>query len=496
MRSDRRCRDSGKRRATSIGRLLLLAGAFLSVVSSSGADRPSVIPRWEPERRLTADPGDSLITFNFARSIAADESGGIHIVWYATRDGSPQVYYKRSADGGVSWGSDERLSESAAPSEHPAIAVSGSAVLVAWHGMRPGGLDVFFKRSTDGGTTWDPTIALTQAGSCAHASIAASGSKVHVVWGDTRDGHAEIYTRRSRDFGAHWESEGRLTDVPFESWVPTVAVSGQHVYVAWVDLRDGNEEEYFKHSGDGGETWGPNTRLTEEAADSWAPSVALSGTAVHLVWFDRRNAGLTHSEVEKKLDDILALVGLPAEPAPPDDPFIYYLPPFLKRVEEKILKAMRAAPGWVHGGGDPGKLEGELREFERRMRAWSTGWEIYYKHSSDGGVSWSPDIRLTNAPEVSARPSIAVSGNTLQVVWFDGRDGNSEIYTKQSGDGGTTWSGDLRLTDSLGESAHPTVAYRRGFVHVLWHDRRNGNAELFYKRRVAGPQEPRHLPFR
>jgi len=455
MRSDRRCRDSGKRRATSIGRLLLLAGAFLSVVSSSGADRPSVIPRWEPERRLTADPGVSLLTYNFARSIAADEAGRIHIV-----------------------------------------AVSGSAVLVVWHGMRPGGLDIFFKRSTDGGTTWDAASPVTQGGTSAHASIAASGADVHVVWGDGRDGQAEIYTRRSRDLGTRWDSERRLSEVPFESWVPTVAASGEDVYVAWVDLRDGNEEEYVKRSGDGGETWEPDTRLTEEAADSWAPSVALSGKTVHLVWFDRRNAGLTHSDVEKKLDEILALMGLPAGPAPPPDLFLYYLPPFLKRVEEKTQKIMASAPGWVRGGGDPSRLEAELKEFDRRMRAWSTGWEIYYKRSSDGGASWGPDIRLTDAPEVSARPSIAVEGNNLHVVWFDGRDGNTEVYAKHSSDGGTTWLPDLRLTEAPGESAHPTVASRGGLVHVLWHDMRDGNAELYYKRRVAGLQEPRHLPFR
>jgi hypothetical protein len=47
--------------------------------------------------------------------------------------------------------------------------------------------------------------------------------------------------------------------------------------LAWIDGRDGNEELYVKRSIDGGTTWGPDTRLTTNGANSWAPSVAIVG---------------------------------------------------------------------------------------------------------------------------------------------------------------------------------------------------------------------------
>jgi hypothetical protein len=166
---------------------------------------------------------------------------------------------------------------------------------------RSSGLNIFFKRSTDGGATWGPDIQLTSAGSDAHSSIAASESQIHVVWGDNRAGHAEIYTRGSTDFGATWDTERRLSDLPFDSWVPTVAVSGNDVYAAWVDTRDGNEEEYLKRSTDGGRSWGPDTRLTHNGANSWAPSIAVSGCTVHLVWFDQRDSPLQPLDAEKRL---------------------------------------------------------------------------------------------------------------------------------------------------------------------------------------------------
>lgn len=435
------------------------------------------------DQRLTFDPAASQLSYNFAWSIAADDRGGVHVVWFDTRDGSSQIYYKRSPDGGSTWGPDTRLSADPAGREHPAIAVSGLNVYVAWHDTRGAHLNIYFKRSTDGGDTWGPDIQLTTSGTAAHSSIAASGARVHVVYGDNRDGHAEIYTRRSADGGRTWEPEIRISDTPFESWVPTVTVSGDNVYVAWVDYRDGNEEEYFRRSTDGGVTWQPAVRLTDDPADSWAPSIGAAGNTVHVVWFDRRDANIGDGDVEKKLDEGMALVGLPSEPAPPRDPAQYYLPLFDRRRQDKLQKIRAAAPGWAQRGGDPKQLEAILREFEQTMQAWATGWEIYYKRSDDGGATWGADTRLTHAPGLSARPSIAVGGMELHIVWYDQRDGNVEVYTKHSADGGTTWGADTRLTEAPGDSMHPTLAVSGDSAHIVWFDQRDGNAEIYYKRK-------------
>jgi hypothetical protein len=455
------------------------AGCVLAAALLAALLAPPDKVRWGSEERLTTDPGASLLTYNFARSAAVDDSGRLHAVWYDSRGGAPHVFYRRFD--GSAWEPERRLSEGV-DGQHPSVAVAGSSVFVVWHGAHGNGLEIHCRRSLDGGATWQPVTILTGSGAAAHASIAAAGRSVHVVWGDVRSGSAEIYWRPSADGGASWEEERRLSDPPFESWVPSVAAAGEEVRVAWVDLRDGNEEEYVKISRDGGRHWGPDTRLTVDGADSWAPSIVLSSGVAHLAWFDRRDAGVRHDEVEAQLDAILALMGLPSGPPPPSDPHTYYLPPFRARVEEKSRRIQDAVAAWVASGGDPVRLERELREFERRMRDWETGWEIYYTRSTDGGLSWLPEVRMTEASGVSARPSLAVDGENVLLVWFDSRDGDFEIYFKQSRDGGETWLPDLRLTEAAGDSAHPTVAARGGAVHVLWHDTRDGNAEIYHRR--------------
>jgi hypothetical protein len=59
-------------------------------------------------------------------------------------------------------------------------------------------------------------------------------------------------------------------------------------------------------------------------------------------------------------------------------------------------------------------------------------YEIYYKRSTDSGLNWGADTRLTYAPADSWLASVTVSGQVVHVVWFDQRDGNEEIYYKRN----------------------------------------------------------------
>ena len=84
--------------------------------------------------------------------------------------------------------------------------------------------------------------------------------------------------------------------------------------------------------------------------------------------------------------------------------------------------------------------------------------EIYYKRSSDGGLSWSADARLTNDTAISQFPSISLSGAVVNVIWLDSRDGNTEIYYKRSADEGATWGPDTRLTNNSAGSIFSSLS--------------------------------------
>jgi len=355
-------------------------------------------------RRTAADlrSGRQADDYNFARSVAAGPDGQVprRLVRRPERNfaGVHQTLARRRRPPG-SRTSGSRQAESAG--EHPAIARSGRQVYVAWHDLLPAGPDVALRRSLDGGTTWGPEIRLGTGGLPA---VAAFGASVRVVWSDDREGQAEVYTRGSADFATTWDEEERISEVPYESWVPTVELAGERAFIGWVDYADANEEEYVRRSTDAGATWEPRQRLTDDPADSWAPSLAIAGSTVHVTWFDRRDAGRHGPRRRDQARRGPDPGGQTPPPPPPRDPAVYYLPGFMARVTAKLAAIQSAAPAWVHGGGDPAQLEALLHQFQDLM---TTGPSLGRSTTSarpTAEVTWGPDVRLTHAPGRLAAP--------------------------------------------------------------------------------------------
>jgi len=455
------------------------------------------IASWEPDVRLTNTPAASTTIYNFGRTVAAS-AGRLHAVWRETAT-TAEVDYARSLDGGTTWLPAVRLS-STPVTLPPIIAAAGDTVIATWSAYDEATqFTVRVRRSLDGGETWQPEQTLTTTGRSALAPLQIVGERVYLVWAETEDpAGPEIYFRRSLDLGATWEAPVKISNsYNSPSWVPTISAVGDLVLVGWVDYADANEEEYLRRSTDGGITWGPITRLTADAADSWAPSIAIANDDVYLTWFDRRDAGVSDVDVENALDAALIMVGLAPQPSPPRDPSDYYLPLFEQRIKAKQQALAGAAPTWVQNGGDQQQLEALVQQFMTKYQAWVTGWELYIKRSTDGGGTWSPDARLTTASGMSARPSIVAIGDEVHVVWFDARDGSladpsgyggfTEIYYKASTDRGLTWSDDTRLTNATGDSSMAGLATDGDQLHVVWTDERDGNAEVYYKRATLGP---------
>ena len=375
---------------------------FLSAVSS--------FAQWQPDLGLVTDPSDSYLSYNNTRCIAMDGSN-VYIVWMDIRDANREIYFKRSTDAGLTWGSDTRLTDNPGWSDSPCIAVSGPVIHVIWMDDRDESYypEIYYKRSTDGGLTWGEDVRLTfDPSDPGVPSIAVTGSDVHIAWHDIRDGNWEIYYKRSIDGGLTWQADQRLTNDPATSERPSIAVSGlspnEEVSVVWDDDRDGDKEIYFLHSADGGVTWQAQTRLTNSVGESEAACIGAFNSNVHVTWVDSRDGNS----------------------------------------------------------------------------------EIYYKKSTDNGLTWGDDTRLTNDPVVSANPSIAVSDNNLHIVWIDWRDGNEEVYYNHSTDNGVSWGPDTRLTNNAANSENAFITVSGPVVHVLWQDMRNGNNDIFYKQNPTG----------
>ena len=384
--------------------ITVLLATFVLLICNITFNVENGASQWQSDVRMTNDPQLSYTSFGNARCIAAN-GDVVHVVWYSGDTvgvNGWDILYKRSTDKGLTWSDVVNLSNASSTIYNPAIAVSGSYVHVAWYSYQDGNSEEYYIRSTNGGIAWGPVTRLTNdpAGS-AHCSIAASGLNVHLVWYDTRDGNPEIYYKRSVDGGETWSSNLRLSNTAGKSYMPGVAVSGSVVHVTWYDTTAGNWEIYYKRSIDGGLTWGSDTRLTNNSAVSTYPTLAVSGSTVHIVWTDNRTKTTT----------------------------------------------------------------------------------LFYKRSTNGGVTWGSDVEIfRKGPNYSRQyPSIAVEGSNVHVAYTQYVIGGPEIYYISSANAGVKWGSDIRLTNAADYSYVPSIAVSNGNINVLWRDYRDGNCEIYYK---------------
>jgi len=109
-------------------------------------------------------------------------------------------------------------------------------------------------------------------------------------------------------------------------------------------------------------------------------------------------------------------------------------------------------------------------------------------HSTDGGRTWSPPVRISTVDALGVEgsrtgeglPAAAIDGSngTLYVVWEDGRltSGTDQIVLSRSTDDGQTWSPPQRVSDGSGAAANftPAVAVTpEGWVGVSYYSLRN-----------------------
>ncbi len=233
---------------------------------------------------------------------SSDFFGRIYMAW--TDFGAGGRIFGNHSDDGINWTPAIALSTATdVQGAWPTTAPNGD-VYVSWVRWKPffsGPMDIEMVRSTDGGVSYSfVTNPLTDAvnpfasgptNQCGRPAlngqirylpspqvVVSPNGDVHVVYTYDQDGRdvgdvVDVFYRRSSDNGTTWSPEFQLNDdgTLNDQFFPTISVgpSGR-LMSTWYDRRlDPNNQlidYYARVSEDGGDTWLPSERVSDESS--------------------------------------------------------------------------------------------------------------------------------------------------------------------------------------------------------------------------------------
>ena len=183
----------------------------------------------------------------------------------------------------------ERMSESLADDDYPAIAIGPDGRLwVAWIAFEDGA-DTIQLRSSGDGVTWDEPVILAGAGEYYQVALIANRpGAVTAVASRIADGVVHLYKVEYVLGGT--PSGSRLTRGPGPDTFPRMATAPNgDVYLAYQSGAQANTDiSLMVRKGD---TWSAPIKLTEHPANDWEPSIAINSRGEAAIAWDSYRHG-------------------------------------------------------------------------------------------------------------------------------------------------------------------------------------------------------------
>lgn len=248
----------------------------------------------------------------------------LYISW--TRfSGNSGIKLTRSTNSGSNWSNAVAIADPSSPGQGSDLAIGlDGEIYVTWVGGTATQDYIYFDKSTDGGLSFGtdrviqqgltPSIPITSSGVTfpsidTDVSGGANNGNIYLVWCDGRNGDADIFLTRSTNKGANWSSPLRVNNDPvsngkMQCW-PWLAVSDSgNIAVIFYDTRNTSAnnivEAYLALSTDGGLSF-TNTPLSDVPSPTIQPNsdirfgdyigIDYYGGKIVPVWTDERTGG-------------------------------------------------------------------------------------------------------------------------------------------------------------------------------------------------------------
>ncbi len=267
-----------------------------NIVSSWSSKKAITISKKWTTKRLTNNPA------NLTYPKIAGSGSYLHVAFL---DGNT-LAYKRSTNGGTSWGLRQNISTTGTLQNNPyafAIAADGQYVHVVIARWSSSNWKIYYRRNFNYGASgsWGSWRELTSgSGNFLYPDIAVDGQYVHIVFQGNWPGNWEIFYKRISNYGVGSILTKRLTySSAGASQCPRIATSFEYVYVLYQDDWPGNVQLFFKKLANYGAGSIITKRITHCALNSNHHDIAAHGHYIFLV-FRNINSSTGNTDIFSK----------------------------------------------------------------------------------------------------------------------------------------------------------------------------------------------------
>lgn len=374
--------------------------------------------------------------------VAVDPRNPLHLVgaWQQDRwsnGGASGLLAAASFDGGGTWTRSSPAFSSCASgtsrfarASDPWVTISPNGI-VHYMSLSLGGPNnthaMMASRSTDGGLTWSPPVALIQ------------------------EAGPDILNDKNS-----MTADPRDSDYVYAVWD---RLSG----LAAANASNFRGPSYFARTIDGGLTWEPARQIFDPGANAQTVAnqivVLPDGTLINgFTWVQNAAAPLVRDErlqaaIIRSTDQGLtwspAIVVAKMQPVG-----VSNVKTGIPVRSGAVIPAFAADPvtGVLYSVWEDGRFSGGKRE------------GVAFARSTDGGLTWSEPAQINQAPEVQAfTPAVAAGNGTVAVSYYDFRkdtDDRGTLMTSQwrliSSDGGRSWT-EAPLSDPFNLASAPVT---------------------------------------
>jgi hypothetical protein len=239
-------------------------------------------------------------SLNISKSVDIDSINGkvyaiasrVYIVWTEGNfdEGRTSILARGSSDNGATFSQAINMGNNSEFADNARVSAFGNNEYILWMQGKFNQGKILFKKSSDGGATFGQTIRLSDSNDTSfNPLLLASDGNVYAVWTSNETNKVNVYSRTSLDDGTTFENVKNLSHGTFGVSNPAIAGNKSTIYVVWEEESPEGSNIAIRKSNDAGASFSHSINLSKSSDYSSYPAISVYDNKSYVVWQDNVN---------------------------------------------------------------------------------------------------------------------------------------------------------------------------------------------------------------